>query len=152
MDENDWKEVDKCLDIVELAPKLIESGLLSIGDPIDNTPDHRARFISEVRRGDSEIFSRFLSCFDPDETCAHMGHNYIACLLHGKPFADCCVVRLSSEYRRVFCRNMTRVVELLNVKWLLPHLLEKGLVTSDEASFLRNDSKTHTVTLTLFRI
>ena len=149
LDENHWKEVDQCLDIVQLAPKLIESGLLSIGDPIDNTPVHRTRFISDVRRGGR---GRFLSCFDPNEISAHMGHNYIACLLYGKRFADCRTVRLSSEYRRVFSRNMTRVVELLNVKWLLPHLLEKGLVTTEEASSLRIDSKTHTVTLTLFHI
>ena len=47
---------------------------------------------------------------------------------------------------------MTRVVELLDVKWLLPHLLEKSLVTTDEATSLLSDCKTRSVTLTLFRV
>ena len=149
VDEKDWKEIERCLDVVQLAPKLIKSGFLSIGDPIDNTTDYRTRFIAQVR---GETLSRFLLCFDPEEIYEHMGHSYIACLLHGKHFADHRTMHMSSEYRQVFSRNMTRVVELLDVKWLLPHLLEKGLVTTDEATSLLSDCKTRSVTLTLFRV
>ena len=150
LDEKDWKEVERYLDVVQLAPKLIESGFLSIGDPIDNTADYRTRFVAQVRRGGGETLSRFLSCFDPEEIYEHMGHSYTACLLHGKHFADHRTMHMSSEYRQIFSRNMTRVVELLDVKWLLPHLLEKGLVTTDEATSLLSDCKTRSVTLTLF--
>ena len=149
-DDKVWNDVELCLHIVELVPALIECGLLSIGSLIDNTPAVRTRFVSKIRRGSEKTLRRFLSCFDTEEDYEHMGHTYIACLLHRKEYADKLTVRSSSEYKRVFCTNMTKVVELLNVKCLIPQLIEKRLITSDESSSLHDESRVKFNTLRLF--
>lgn len=145
LDEKEWDDVVRCLNIVELAPKLVECGLLSIGDPLDNTHVFRTRFVSNVRLGGENTLRQFTSCFDVEKDYEHMGHAYIACLLHGKLYANEGTMRLSSEYKRVFSMNMTKVVELLNVKCLIPQLIAYRLITPDEATSLHNDSKVNTL-------
>lgn len=144
--EKYWDDIKRCLNIPELAPTLIERGLLLIGDPVENTPDFRAEFVSKVRQGGKKTFGQFSSCFDADHY-EHMGHAYIACLLHNRPYADERTIRLSSQYKEIFSRNMTRVVELLNVNCLKPQMVEKGLITSDEVKCFHNNDKRETLKL-----
>lgn len=144
--EKYWDDIKRCLNIPEIAPKLIERGLMLIGDPAENTSDYRSKIISKVRQGGKKTFSQFSSCFEADHY-EHMGHTYIACLLHNRQYADEHTISLSSQYKEIFSRNMTRVVELLNVKCLIPQLVEKRLITHDEVTYFHNNDKGETLKL-----
>ena len=134
--EKDWKEVIRCLNLFELASRLIECGLLTLGHPVKNTHKDRARFITTVREGGTEGFLKFSSCFVSEDD--HMGHAFIACLLNGKRFADEASLQESSEYRAIISSNMQKVVRLLKLKSLIPQFLEKRLITTDEARDIRS--------------
>ena len=148
LDETEWNNIERSLNVTELAPKRIACGLLTLGDSVDDTPRSRSQFIHDIRSGGDTKFRLFLSCFDPEEYCEHMGHSYIACLLHGKQFANQRTVHLSSEYKRVFTTSMTSVVDLMDLKYLLPYLLQARLLTLDEASsFSKNEAKVNILRL-----
>ena len=130
LSEDDWKNIEESLNLIELSPALIERKLLSLRDPLDITP---TQFLRKIRENGKETV--LSSCFVVGERNEHLGHEYVACLLHGKRrYAEDKLLRLSSHYEDVFTANMTKVVRLLSVKELLPHLVEKRLLTSDESS------------------
>ena len=140
LSEEQWKEIECSINVLELAPKLIECGLLEIGDSVEDTRKYRSQFVDEIRRGEEIKLRLFSSCFNPTEQYDHMGHAYIACLLHGKRFADDGAIALSMKYKRAFTTNMSKVVDLLSVKCLIPHLVEAGLLTPDEVTALSHNS------------
>ena len=131
LSEDHWTEIEESLNLLSLAPTLLERGLLSFGDHVDESRGCRQKFLREIRRQDDSVIA-FSACFVPGERYEHLGH---ASLLHGRsPFAEEMVMKLSSHYETVFRINMTKVIQLINVKQLVPHLLEKRLLTPDEAT------------------
>ena len=138
LSEHDWKTIEKCVNFVELAPTLVERCLLPLGNRVDNTYTYRSEFIRRVRENE-ETFVDFASCFDTGERYDHLGHDYLACLLHGRFFAPEKLIKLSDHYEEVIARNMTKIVRGVNLKELKAHLLEKRLLTFDEACSFTSD-------------
>ena len=146
-----WKEIECSINLEELVPILIECGLLDIID-YENTSQYRSRLVSRIRSGGEEEFRIFSSCFKAKERYDHMGHAYIACLLNRKPFADEKTIVLSRQCKKVLNGKLSQVVKLLSVKYLLPHLLQAGLLTPDEAASLSEDKRPNSSALSLLQI
>ena len=123
------------MNFVELAPTLVERCLLPLGNRVDNTYTYRSEFVRRVRENE-ETFVDFASCFDTGERYDHLGHDYLACLLHGRFFAPEKLIKLSDHYEEVIARKIVRGV---NLKELKAHLLEKRLLTFDEACSFTSD-------------
>ena len=139
LSDNDWIRIEESFNLLSLALTLVERGLLSFSDPVDKSRTTRQAFIRKIRcrKGNFVVFS---SCFVVGKHYEHLGHEYVAFLLHGRgrQFGQESVLQLSSQYETVFRANMTKVVQFINVKELLPHLLEKRLLTLEEASSFGN--------------
>lgn len=127
--EDDWKSIQVSLNLLSLRPTLIERQLLSLTDPFDLSSTD---LLTRVRDGGKE--EEFRSCFVTGKRYEHLGHEYIAFLLHGRgSFADQEILRLSSRYEATLIAKMSQVAEVMCVLSLVPHLREKRLLTTDEA-------------------
>ena len=131
LSEDDWKNIEISLNLLELAPVLTERNLMPLGALVSTTDTYRSEFLREIRRN-KDKFVAFSSCFDDEERYEHLGHDYVACLLHKRPYSTKRLIKLSSYYEAAIQANMTKVVQWISLKELKTHFLEKRLLTSDE--------------------
>ena len=135
------EEIIRCVNRVELVPELIEEDLIEDQELLS---DHEWRLFldSLIEREKTDGLIKFLQCVQRAKE--HMGHSYICGLLEGKVEAD--RIQASNDIKKGIRKNMTQLVNGINLFYLVPIMQAKGLLTSDEREVILPDPSTHAQT------
>ena len=136
------EEILRCANRVELVPQLIEEDLIEDQDLLN---DHEWRlFVDSLTERGETVGLKFLQCVRRAKE--HMGHSYICTLLEGKPLAEADRIQASSDIKKGIRKNMTQLVDGVNLFDLVPIMEAKGLVTNDEREEILPDPSKHVQT------
>lgn len=132
-----------------LMPHLIEEDILDLTDLVDREAAER-RFTSSLIEN-PRYYERIAARIERETN--HLGHRYISSLLAGRPpNTDDAIVSESAKWRSLVSRNFSSVVQRVCVSSLLPHALEKELLTMNEADVLYKVANQHEAAMNLFRL
>ena len=134
------EEIIRCVNRVELVPELIEEDLIEDQELLS---DHEWRlFLDSLTEREKTDGLKFLQCVQRAKE--HMGHSYICTLLEGKVEAD--RIQASNDIKKGIRKNMTQLVNGINLFYLVPIMQAKGLLTNDEREVILPDPSTHAQT------
>ena len=136
------EEIIRCVNRVELVPELIEEDLIEDQELL-NDDEWRLFLDSLIERGKTDGL-KFLQCVQRAKE--HMGHSYICTLLEGKPLAEADRIQASNDIKKGIRKNMTQLVNGINLFDLVPVMQAKGLLTNDEREVILPDPSTHAQT------
>ena len=136
------EEIIRCVNRVELVPELIEEELIEDQELL-NDHEWRSFVDSLIERGETDG-RKFLQCVRRAKE--HMGHSYICTLLEGKPLAGADRIQASNDIKKGIRKNMSQLVNGINLFDLVPIMQAKGLLTNDEREVILPDPSTHVQT------
>ena len=140
-----YNEISKALNPTELMPLLLMEHLLDfneksllLGDSISSY-EKSCYILKSLEAKGPLAHSKFLSCVKAEKN--HMGHEYIATLLEGKPFGSKLELEESSKLREAVQSHCPEMMDI-SLQPLVPLMQSKSLLTGDEVDKLRNPYKT----------